>query len=554
MSCNGRIIRLSRLDEAIFFGAVLLLLGASSAAAQPYIYESGGWGRSHVDVVDARTTTHVARIPVHSFPYGIAISPDYQEVYVASSDANVVDVIDVATNQVVGTIPVGLSPNGIAFSPNGTRAYVANNTSISVVDTALRTVIATYGVVGALDLTSIIVSPDGSTLYATDFWRIQTVALDATTGAQRALLSSGQTGLALSPFGDRVYAATAYGTPLIAIDVNTNTVAESFSGGITENVAGIAVSPDGRYLFAAHSGTPRAVSTFDLQAGRIVNGSYVGGIYPQGVAVSSNGRCLFVSSNYYIDTFNIHELVTSPGPTTPFARGGDADANGPIVITGEPAYCGGDDSPPLTSASLSATPNASGWLGSSSAVNLSATDGDGGSGVARIEYSASGAQSISNTSVDGSSANVAINAEGVTELRYRAVDEAGNAEAEHVLTVRIDRSAPITACGSGDGNWHDANVTVTCTASDLGAGLADSAEALISLSTDVAAGAETSSASTGTAAVCDAVGNCATAGPVGNLKVDRRPPAIQIDAPTATTYVLGTAVPASFACYRWRRR
>ena len=62
--------------------------------------------------------------------------------------------------------------------------------------------------------------------------------------------------------------------------------------------------------------------------------------------------------------------------------------------------------------------------------------------------------------------------------------------------------------------WHGANVSITCTASDGGSGLATSADATFTLSTNVASGTETANASTGTHTVADAVGNDVTAGPV----------------------------------------
>ena len=51
------------------------------------------------------------------------------------------------------------------------------------------------------------------------------------------------------------------------------------------------------------------------------------------------------------------------------------------------------------------------------------------------------------------------------------------------------------------------------------------------------AGTETDAASTGSRTVCDLVGNCSTAGPVGGIKVDKKAPVIAISSPTATSYL-----------------
>ena len=95
------------------------------------------------------------------------------------------------------------------------------------------------------------------------------------------------------------------------------------------------------------------------------------------------------------------------------------------------------------------------------------------------------------------------------------VDDGGGETAADAVTVEVrDTTAPSVNCGAADGLWHAADVSILCAASDGGAGLASAADASFTLSTSVPAGAEDSNASTGTRAVCDGAGNCATAGPV----------------------------------------
>jgi hypothetical protein len=93
-----------------------------------------------------------------------------------------------------------------------------------------------------------------------------------------------------------------------------------------------------------------------------------------------------------------------------------------------------------------------------------------------------------------------------------------------------DSEPPLIACDSADDAWHGANVSLDCTAEDEGSGLADPADAAFSLSTSVPDGAETSNAATGSRDVCDAAGNCATAGPIGGNKVDRKAPTLSLPA------------------------
>src|SRR5262249_26043739 len=80
-------------------------------------------------------------------------------------------------------------------------------------------------------------------------------------------------------------------------------------------------------------------------------------------------------------------------------------------------------------------------------------------------------------------------------------------------------------------------------------GLADAADASFTLSTAVPAGVETANALTGTHTVCDAAGNCVTAGPIAGNKIDRKGPSINITTPAqSAVYVLNATVPAGYAC------
>jgi hypothetical protein len=190
-----------------------------------------------------------------------------------------------------------------------------------------------------------------------------------------------------------------------------------------------------------------------------------------------------------------------------------------------------DQLAPVSAATVVPAPNASGWhSGTFVAVTLNTAD-SGGSGLAGMTYSASGAQPIASTTVDGANPiELAITTEGVTTINFAATDVAGNLEATKTVTVRIDRGAPVVSCAAADGQWHADNVSVLCTASDSGAGLANASDASFNLTTAVPNGSETADAATGSRQVCDALANCVTAGPVTNNKVDRKAPVLNCAA------------------------
>lgn len=99
-----------------------------------------------------------------------------------------------------------------------------------------------------------------------------------------------------------------------------------------------------------------------------------------------------------------------------------------------------------------------------------------------------------------------------------------------------DTEPPVITCDAPDGLWHPSDVVIACTAEDEGSGLADPADSAFVLSTSVPAGTETANAFTDSREVCDAVGNCVAAGPIGGNMVDRKAPGIVIIEPAATEY------------------
>jgi hypothetical protein len=107
---------------------------------------------------------------------------------------------------------------------------------------------------------------------------------------------------------------------------------------------------------------------------------------------------------------------------------------------------------------------------------------------------------------------------------------------------------PHVECGGADGGWHAANVSVTCTAFDVGSGLADHEDASFTLSTDVPEGTEEADASTGSRVVCNAIGICVMAEPASGHRVDRLAPDVQTTSPIATQYALGARVELRFHC------
>lgn len=107
----------------------------SIVATENYVFVSNG-NNDCISVVDFNSESVVKQIflkpdpRVSTFrgaiPFGLALAPDQQRLYVAASGLNAVAVIDVPTLEVIGYIPVGWFPSKLAVTPDGRQLIVAN--------------------------------------------------------------------------------------------------------------------------------------------------------------------------------------------------------------------------------------------------------------------------------------------------------------------------------------------------------------------------------------------------------------------------------------------
>jgi hypothetical protein len=210
-----------------------------------------------------------------------------------------------------------------------------------------------------------------------------------------------------------------------------------------------------------------------------------------------------------------------------------------------------DQAAPTTTPTLSAGGSAyvpGSWTRLDILVALDAADNAGGSGVALLAYSTAGAQTIQETIVESWPAQFSVTEEGETTLDFLAEDAAGNIETTQTLVLRIDRTAPTFTCGAEDGAWHNSDVSISCSASDNGAGFAGGSSTSFTLTTSVPDGTETANAPTNSHRVCDLAENCASVPAVSGIKVDKKAPEITITAPANTAYTLNQTVLSSYTC------
>ncbi|MDQ0903121.1 fibronectin type III domain-containing protein [Paenibacillus sp. V4I7] len=116
-----------------------------------------------------------------------------------------------------------------------------------------------------------------------------------------------------------------------------------------------------------------------------------------------------------------------------------------------------DRTAPVTTATAT-----EGWTKSDATVTLAVADSQ--SGVAKTLYSVNGGDYAEGTSVT-------VSQEGVSQVSFYSVDQAGNVEKAQAVEVKIDRTAPVTTATATEG-WTKSDATVTLAAADSQSGVA----------------------------------------------------------------------------------
>jgi len=92
------------------------------------------------------------------------------------------------------------------------------------------------------------------------------------------------------------------------------------------------------------------------------------------------------------------------------------------------------------------------------------TANDEASGVAKTFYSVNGSDFVEGTTVK-------IEKEGLNQVSFYSVDQAGNKEEARVIEVKVDKTAPVTSYNAPAG-WQKDNAVVTFAATDAASGVA----------------------------------------------------------------------------------
>lgn len=269
----------------------------------------------------------VAQIPVGSWPYRVAVSPDGTRAYVTNyGGGKSISVIDTGSNTVVDTIALTDDPRGIAVSPDGTRLHVtlSDQDLLAVIDAASNTLVDTFSTGDAP--AGVAVTADGARLYVANFHGGTVSVIDSATGTAVTTVSVGNSPgeVVLGLDGTRAYVSNYWGDSISIIDTASYAVLEDIAVGARP--AGLSPSPDGKWVYVANQGDA-FISTVRAQggpAGRISAPDTV-----DDVGFSADGAFLYILSGNQLLMRNLatdedEATLSLPGGT----EGGIAVARG----------------------------------------------------------------------------------------------------------------------------------------------------------------------------------------------------------------------------------
>ncbi len=216
-------------------------------------------------------------------------------VYVANVSSNTVSVINLATDDKVAvTIKVGHEPRGIVISPDGSVAYVTNfrDNTLSVLSTATNTVTGTIAV-GNGPL-GVAIAPDGTKVYVVNGFDNSVSVVKTATRKIEARIPVGPEpqAIALTTDGKKAYVTNFAGNSVTVLDLAANKPLTAVLVG--KGPDGIAVSPDNTKVYVANYNGD-SVSILDSTS-NAVTGTIPLGLRPSKVAFSPDGKKAFVSN------------------------------------------------------------------------------------------------------------------------------------------------------------------------------------------------------------------------------------------------------------------
>ena len=299
-----------------FIAALLALASCGKTGERVYVTDEDG---GDVIVIDASDDEVVARVPVGKRPRGVRVSPDGKRLYVALSGspksppgtdpatvppadraADGIGIIDLSNLKLTRTLPAGQDPEFFDVTGDGKRLWVSNE------ETAEATLVEVDGgrilrrVKVGEEPEGVTVHPDGKEVYVTNERDSTVSVLDVESGAALAQIPvcNRPRSVIFSADGLRAFAACEESHSLAVIETRGRKPAGNLDlPGEGVRPMGLAVSGDGRTLYVS-GGRGRTVHVVDLADGAArIRATFTDiGERPWGIGLSRDGKKLYTAN------------------------------------------------------------------------------------------------------------------------------------------------------------------------------------------------------------------------------------------------------------------
>jgi YVTN family beta-propeller protein len=206
-------------------------------------------------IVDATTGKATGRVATGLDPHGVAASADGRFAFTANQKGNSLSVIDLESLKEVRRVDLGAGsqPHDILFAGGKVYFTVEGYKAIERYDPAANKIDWVFGT-GQNSTHMLIISKDLNRIFAANRASGTITAIDGVAGGPPAWnatlipVTKGSEGIAISPDGKEVWAATWGNSGVSIIDAATNAVTATLDSQ-TKHANRVQFTPDGRHVF-----------------------------------------------------------------------------------------------------------------------------------------------------------------------------------------------------------------------------------------------------------------------------------------------------------------
>ena len=292
-------------------------------------------------IIDTRTDSVLATIPVGTRPRGVKVSPDGKTVFVALSGSpkcpptmpdeeceklkadktkDGIAVVDAAARKVARVLPGGSDPETFDISKDGGTLFVSNEDAgeASIVDVASGKIRATVPV--GKEPEGVRVAPDGKEVWVTGETDHNVTILDTETGKKLGEIEVGRRprSVAFTPDGARAYVTSEIDGTVWVIDAPARKKIAILPMPKGSKTMGSVAAPDGKRIYVSN-GRGGTVSVIDV-ATDSVTATLPVGQRPWGVAVTPDGKKLYAANGPSNDVSVVNTDALTVQKTIPVGK------------------------------------------------------------------------------------------------------------------------------------------------------------------------------------------------------------------------------------------